>query len=239
MVKKLLLAITVLLVAPHWISAQPISTVYPMSPRLDSLQAAVYAQLNIKAGGSRKITDVVTTKAINRGVMATCATYPALEKIDTVILNRYDSTGTLPADFHRLARVWRIRGDTLLIPVKIVDPDSVEFYKKEQGEFRHKKASNTSPDLCWTHGRDLRFFPRFVGRLSTSVDTLQIEYLALDAPLSSDADTTVIDPYYINKVIDYACMVVSATRENFDDAAWYFRQFQGLPALPREVELKK
>lgn len=236
MAKKLFLFIMLL---ASTACSQTISRTYTENPRLDSLQAAVYAQLNIKAGGSRKITDVVVTRAINRAIIATCTDYPALELTDTVLVGRSDTLGTLPAKFDRFRTVFRLRGDTLMIPLLVINPDSLQNYKKDLKSYRHQKANPLSPDLCWTHGIKLRLYPKFVGKTSTSIDTMQITFFGIDAGLSNDSDTTIVDPRYINKIILYACGEVSATRQNFDDAGYYFRRYGGQTGIDRVQELKK
>lgn len=237
MVKKLIPLLLLLLASTGF--SQTVSRTYTESPQLDSLQAAVYAQLNIRAGGSRKITDVVVTKAINRGIIATCTDYPALEAIDTVLIGRSDTLGTLPANFNRLRKAWRLRGDTLMIPVTIINPDSIQFYKKERKSYSHEKVNPESPDLCWTHGIKLRMFPKFVGTASTIIDTIQISYYGIDRGLPEDSSVTIVAPQYINKIILYACGEISATRQNFDDAGYYYGRYGGQSATDRIEELKK
>ena len=228
-----------LLLLASTVAPQTVSRTYTESPRLDSLQAAVYSRLNIKAGGSRRINDVLVTHAINRAIIATCIDFPALELIDTVLIGKSDTLGTLPAKFHRLRKVWRMRGDTLMIPVMIINPDSVQFYKTERKSYRHNKTNPMSPDLCWTHGVKLRMYPKFIGKASTTIDTMQITYFGIDAGLSADADTTIVAPSYIKHIIDYACGDVSMSRNNFNEASAFFQMYGGRSAVDRVQELKK
>lgn len=235
---KLVVIVSTFLLCCPVLSAQTIARAYSQSPALDSLREAVFAQLNIRPGGSRRITAEIVNKALNRGQAQVCIDYPALEKIDTVLVNRYDTGGTLPADFRSLRSVWRCIGDTVYVPLTIINPDSARILISQYQEMKHDKQNPLSPMYCWTHGRKLRLWPRFIGG-TTTVDTLQIEYFALGAALVNDSDSTRIAPDYINKLIFYACADVSAVRLDFEEAAYYLARYAAQPVSDRRQELKK
>lgn len=232
MVSKLL----ILLLVPCLCFGQ----VYTVQPRLDSLQLAVLSQLNLPSTGSSRITLAVTTRAINRAYGQTCQDYPAYELTDTVVILKSDTSGSLPADFLRLRQAFKLRGDTLRLPMKIVDPTLLDTIFPAVADNIQKKTLLTSPLRTWTHARTLFVHPKYIRSTAGTTDTFLVLYYAAGTALSASTDSVKVEPEYIERIIHYACKLLSATRRNFDDAAWYATEYdKGLrPPKPRELELK-
>jgi hypothetical protein len=206
----------------------------PIYPRLDSLNAAVYAQLNVKATGTTRLTAGKLRYALNRAQAKVATDFPALEKSDTVLISRSVEGGTLNADFQRLFAVNKRRGDTLRYALKIIPVDSVPLLNPATPQ---KPMDVESPAHCWSWGRQLRMHPKIRG----AVDTFYVDYYALPPRMNSLSDTCLIPSEYLELVVFYACGLLSATREGYDEANWYFQWYeaQKRPPISREAELKQ
>jgi len=191
----------------------------PIYPRLDSMQAAVYAQLNISSSGTSRITSAKVRYALNRAQAKTATDFPVIEKQDTVIIVRASEGGSLNADFQRLFQVFKRRGDTLRYPMHIIPVDSLSLLKPSVSQVR---TTVESPALCWSYGRKLWTHPKVIG----TPDTFFVDYYALPDRMDSLRDTCYVPGEYLEHVIFYACGLLSATRELFDEANWYLQWYE-------------
>jgi len=206
----------------------------PIYPRLDSLEAAIYAQLNVSSTGSSRLTGVRLRYAANRAQARVATDFPALEKTDTVIITRGSEGGTLNSDFQRLFQVFKRRGDTLRYPMHIIPSDSLPLLTPAKPQ---QAGDVESPAYCWSWGRTLRTHPK----IRTIADTFFVDYYALPPRMDSLNDTCLIPGEYLELVVFYACGILSGTRELFDEANWYLQWYdaQKQPPIPREAELKQ
>jgi hypothetical protein len=206
----------------------------PVYPREDSMAAAVYSRLNVSATGTTRVTADRVRYALNIAQAQVATDFPALQKTDTVIISRGVEGGALNADFQRLQAVYKRRGDTLRYAMKIVPVDSVPLLSPKKTQ---EVSDVESPSVCWTWGKYLRTHPKIRG----SVDTFFVDYYALPPRMDSTNDTCLIPGEYLGSVILYASGLLSATREEFDVANWYFQAYeaQKQPPVSRESELKQ
>ncbi|MFH1740222.1 MAG: hypothetical protein ABIH23_14535 [bacterium] len=206
----------------------------PIYPRLDSMQASVYAQLNVSASGTTGLTAVKLRYALNRSQAKIATDFPALEKVDTVILVRASEGGSLNSDFSRLLAVQKRRGDSLRYAMRIIPADSAHLLSPEKPQ---ERGQVISPAYCWSYGK--RFYTQ--PKVSIGADTFFVNYYALPPRMDSLNDTCLIPGEYLEQVIFYACGILSATRELFDEANWYLQWYEGMkqPPIPREAELKR
>lgn len=216
-------------------------SIYPISPRLDSMRLAVYSQLGINTTGSRGVPAATVNRALNRGLSQTCIDYPAIEALDTLFLQRDSEGVALADDFLRLKAVFRIIGDdSLRLPIRILNVDQIQAEFPTTALNIDKKPDRSSPAACFTYQGRLFPQPKYLGT-TDAVDTLLIHYFAMGNPLLADDSAAIVLPEYVEKIIQYACAEVSATRQNFSDASYYLQRYQmGLaPRKPREAELKQ
>ncbi|MDF1546097.1 MAG: hypothetical protein P1R58_13470 [bacterium] len=230
MKKYILLAFLLLMDRPV------LSQVYPISPRLDSLRATVLLQLRAASTGTRYLTEAVVNTAVNRGLAATCTRFPALEKFDTVTITKTIEGGALPSDFVRILYAWRIIGTDKRLALTYMEPDSFRVTMKSEGLYEQKKNDDLSPEYYYTYGRKLMQQPKWS---KDETDSVLVQYLAVDAQLASDADTTIILPEYLEKVIHYACAILAAGRNNFNESQFFMQMFEYGRPITREGELKK
>lgn len=194
---------------------------------LASLRKVVKYQLSTKGRATGALTDSTVDYALNRASVQTCTRYPAIEKLDTLYLTR-DSMGLgMAADFDRIKAVKKFAGDTVM-SIVYKHPDSLP---KEMGTWKIAKEPG---DLryFYTTGQRLMIWPKST---NYETDSILVEYYAQDAMLSSVTDSTAIHTKYIDKLVEYACMILSGTRHQWQDAAFYQAMFKDKPIPFEEI----
>lgn len=241
LVTKIWGVIAVLSLSVLFFDTSEAQSIYPISPRLDSMRLAVYSQLGINTTGSRGVPAATVNRALNRGLSQTCIDYPAIEALDTLFLQRDSEGVALADDFLRLKAVFRIIvGDSVRLPIRILNVDQIQGEFPASQDNSDQKSNRLNPENCFTYQGRLFLHPKYLGT-TDAVDTLLIHYFAMGNPLLADDSAAIVLPEYIEKIIHYACSEVSATRQNFSDASYYLQRYQmGLaPRKPREAELKQ
>lgn len=215
---------------------------FPISPRLDSLRLYVASQLNLKEGGTQGIPLAKIDRAISRGYSQVCIDYPAIEALDTVTLKRDNEGVSLAANFLRLSAAYKLVDSTVRIPMTIVNVSDLSAQFPTFEENKDKRGETISPRSCYTYNGRFFTHPKDrSGAVSTDSTLYLIQYYAMGQPLLSADSTVDVLPEYVEKVIQYACFVLSITQQDFAAAQFYFQHYQsGLgPRKPREAELKQ
>ena len=182
----------------------------PVGRQLSSLRTACY---NFLGEG---VADTATIDlGINIGVYETCADFPALEKIDTVVIARTDEGGVLSNDFDRFKErnaVYRLIGDTLRIPLGPL-PDSLKAKLPLPKDNTHQKDRIDDPGYYWEHAGRLVLHPKYT---KSQADTLLVYYYAYDIRLVATTDSILIKGRYVTKVLDmaFAYILAQAGRES-------------------------
>lgn len=211
-----------------------------VSPRLDSLRSRAFEQIDVPSGGSGRITTAVGTSAINRAISYVCSHAPAIEKIDTLYVDSISEGATLPSNFNRVKSAEMIHPDSLYrIPLMPVEADS-QF---KETPTLDQLVPDPSDPLASVHYRTFGgiFKLRPPWPRSDSA-TIILEYYADDSVLTVSASQTQVKPKWRECIINYAASLLSAKRNNFDDALYYLnlcRTDLGMPPLKREEYLEK
>jgi len=199
------------------------------SPRLDSLRAAVYSQLDVKDGGDRKITSAKVTRAINRAYEHVANRLPAIEATDTVVISKADDGGVLPDDFRTIGDVFRLWGDTIRVQLDVTPFDSLDVLAPTLDENIHQilltgDISPLNPRRCYVFNGRLYLHPKYAIDTTRS-DTLQVHYYAAAETLVDDTATVKVTGGYIEPIILYSCSLLSMTRNDFEAAMAYMQMY--------------
>ena len=217
-----------------------LSQTYSAPVRLDSLQISCYQQLRVDTAGTAYMTDQMVRFALNRGLAQVCIDFPALEKMDTVVVDKDAAGGALASDFLRIEKVFKMIGDTLWIPVQYVTLDSLYAVAPTADGYMHDKANIADPRYCYTFAQRLLFHPKDA-KASTDADTFLVLYYAADDRLLDDTSTVAILPEYIPALIDYACADLAALKRDLQESMFYRSRYREIKQgrIPREAELKE
>jgi len=198
---------------------------YSINPSRDSLTVAVLNQLHVPSTGDNELTTAIVHKQINKSVAQVCTDFPAVEKLDTVIIGRWQEGGSLNTDFDRAYSVMKIVGDTLRVPINRLPDDSLfDRLGGETGlEYDYDKLSH--PRYFNPFDYYLFVYPK-VAIDSAGVDTFLVKYYAMDDALTSATDSTVINPRFINPLISHVCYMLSLYREDDNAAAIYKKDYE-------------
>lgn len=215
---------------------------YTISPRRDSLRINAYGQLDIPTTGTGKITDARVNYAINEAISEICDMYPAIEKVDTILVTRDTAFYVLNSDFIRVKGLFVIRkyGSTgsqyIWEPVECIKIDTLSDIFDTREENVDKPGTDTKLLKAFTYGRKMMFQPKNYAAV-TSPDTFIVLYDARDTALTADASTTSIDPRYMDELAALIKSKILDIRVD-RDGAMYYRQ-PTKPYTPREAELIK
>lgn len=213
----------------------------PIGRDLASLRRGCYYQLPGCTTSTSIISTSVVDFAINRAIAETCKKYPAIEKLDTIGVSKDDEGVALNSDFLRIKKVFRMGSDTLRYPLAPIPTDSVFSFQGDlKNHYHEDKNSLLSIKYFSTFGKRLLLHPK-PAKLNADPDSFLVYYFAQDAMLVNSTDSTAVSSDYTEKVILYACAVLSATRRDYQAAAFYMNMFE--PKIPpvqsREMEMKK
>lgn len=193
----------------------------PIDRDLESLRSIIRYQLTTKGIATGLLTDATVDYAINRAIVQTCTKYPAIEKMDTVVVTN-DSVGAgLNPDFDRIKGLIKFYGDTT--EAMIYKPPDILPEVMGTKESGIEDLDKNETRYYYTNGLRLMVWPK---PADGSPDTFLVEYYAIDAMLSASTDSTAIYQKYIEKVINYACVILSGTRRQYNDANFYFNLYR-------------
>jgi len=191
----------------------------PVTPSRDSLSARCYRMLNIPVTGTKQNPTTNMYDALNGGLAAVCRDFPALEKIDTLTIDREADGAALPTDFVRLKSVFRMKGDTLRLPLKIIDIDAIPLLTLPEKSATQDKGDITSPGFAYTYGGRLMTHPKYI--IPSLADSFLVYYYAMDDKIDSASDTVFIAKEYLNALTYFACWQLSAVRGDFQGATYW------------------
>ena len=222
------------------LSTTVLAQTYPVSPQRDSIQAACLSALGLGVAGNTLIPVATVQKAINRSISQVCLDFPAIEKMDTLTTGSDEEGAALPDDFLRVRALFKMKGDTLRIPIEYKPLDSLLRLTPTDLMATHKIGEAMSPSYYYTFGQRLLFHPKYAIPSATS-DSFLLMYYAMDDQLGSDTEVTLILPEYLDAIVFYACAQLSIRRGNMADADFFYNSYNAMlrERKPREAELKK
>lgn len=218
--------------------------VYSINPSLDSLRVNALAKINSSTSGN--MTDAKINFTINMCVGIVCDGFPAIEKVDTLVVNRASSGFAFNSDFLRVQSVFRIDqyGDEgeqeIWTPINYIPYDSLAIIF----DTKRKNADDLGKDLdlltAYSWGRMLYFTPKNYTPVGDP-DSFIVYYYARDAMLVSGTDSTNIAPEYMDELMYLIMSELESIQEDYGASNFYFNRYQsfiGMPK-PREIDLKK
>lgn len=220
-------------------SANAGAAVYPVDNVLDTLRKACFYQVRVKTTGTLSITEDMATYVLNRSLARVCREFPALEKIDTVVVSSATEGAALNSDFLRIRQVFKIIGNTR-IPLDFKPREELFAAGATDGGYAHDISKATQPRYCFTHGQRLLFHPKDA-KASGTPDSFLVLYWAMDDKFTADTSTTAIAPEYIDALLYAAMAELSAMKKDYTAAQFYWGRFEQEKGnvQPREAELKQ
>lgn len=197
------------------------ATVYPVDNILDSLQKACLYQLRGDTLGTRKdMTNDMIRYGLNTSLIRVCKEFPALEKLDTLVVYKEDEGAALPTDFDRMKQVFRMKGDTLRIPLEFRAIESLRQVTPTTEENLHELDELLSPQWAYSWADRFYLHPKYAID-SSEIDSFLILYYAMDAGMDTSGATTAIDSKYIDVLLLATFAKLSAMKLDFTSAAYY------------------
>jgi len=179
--------------------------VYSINPSFDSLKANALAMLNSSASGN--VTTAKVNFIVNMSIGEICDAFPALEKVDTLIVNRSVDGHALNSDFLRIKSVFRIdRFGDLSNQQKIWTPINYVPYDSLATIFNTPKKNaddlGDTQDLLTSYiwNRKLYFQPLNY-KPTSDPDSFVVFYYARDVQLVAGTDSTKIAPEYMEELM--------------------------------------
>lgn len=212
----------------------------PITPTRDSLSIAAFQQLNVVTTGDDQITTAKCYGALNQALLQVCRDFPAYEKIDTVTIDKTAEGGALANDFLRLKSVFRMKGDTLRVPLQVVDMDSLPGLSPRDSVAVQEKGNILSPRYAYTYANRLLTHPKYI--ISGSADSFLVCYYALDDKLTSATDSVSIDKTYLTALKYYACYSLLAMIQDYEGAMFWLGLYDkevNSVGKARAMELRK
>lgn len=214
---------------------------WAISPRLDSLTAKVLSNANLPPGGTNEISVASVKADVNRAIDWVCRKFPAIEKLDTLLIDSAMTGGTLPGDFRAVSWAMQIAensdGVKFTRPMAPIDVDSLGWgaYVIDDQVI---DVDADAPKLNY-FTRGAVFFTRpFWSR----PDTLQVQlaYFAIDTSLNADSSRTSVAKDYLERVEHRATAFVFARKMQYGAAQFWLALAEGNPIpVMREEEGKK
>jgi len=196
-----------------------------ISTRRDSLRTNVCWYLGISTSGTDLLTTAKINNAVNNAIHETCKDYPAYVKLDTVKIDSAAVGGSLNNDFRDLKTVFFILGDTVRMPVEIIEPDTLKRKQPTISDNLFVEGKNVIVRYCWSEDSLLRISAKWRNAVDTA--KFEIEYFAYDSMLTSDSDKTLISADYLLNVIYRACSTLEEIRGNPAKADKWLLRYRG------------
>lgn len=207
--------------------------------RRDSIRLAVYNRLNLASTGSDVATTARVNEAINAAISQICRQYPAVEKIDTVVLYSIIEGAALNSDYLRGHWAFRKAGDSARYAMQYKPMDSLFSAMGGDAISQGQKLGDPLSPRYWYSFADRFFTYPFVQANFTSPDSFIVMYYADGQPLTSDVSRTDIQKEYRDALIYLTCAKVSEIRKQFEEAASFYAASQRAAVVPRETEGKR
>lgn len=234
-----------LIIIIMFLSASAYAQTYSINPSLDSLRLNAFGQLSIPATGTGRVTTSAANFIINKSIGDVCDAYPALEKIDTLSVDRSASGYTLNSDFLRVRHVFRVdyyndqQSQQLWFPLNYINFDSLaSVYATKKENVDEIKKIFGERTTYYTFGRQLFLHPKNYS-LTTDPDTLIVFYYARDRMLTTGTDSTRISPEYMDELMSYIMAGLKALQEDYDVSGFYYNNNNSAIPVTREGQLKR
>lgn len=239
---KNIITILILLFVVGSLSAQT----YSISPSFDSMQVNALKMLNIISSGNGYVTTPQIKYVINLSIGEICDAFPALEKVDTVVVWRDSAGFDLNADFLRIKSVFRIdqAGDDgdieIWTPINYIPYDSLAIIFDSRSKNVDDKSKIEQLRTSYTWGRQLRFHPKNYSS-SANPDSFVVYYYARDVFLVNGTDSTSIAPEYMGELMNYIKSEIKILQEEYKVSDFYLGRYNAsaVTPKPREVDLKR
>jgi hypothetical protein len=223
-IKKLLILVLIPVVA---YSADPIS------PRRDSLRTYVYRMIPADTAGTDLLPKATVNLALNLALDATSRLYPAVEKLDTVVVDSTTEGGTFNSDFLRIYKVHRIVGSRIRAQLLPLAVDTTQPLAKDEGDYIQSFDKATDPAFYYTFKGMLMTQPK-IRKSPAFPDSFLVSYYALAPGLANDSDTTVVLKEYRQAVIYWAVAFCQEIRHRMDLVDYWLNKFGSYRAEPVE-----
>ena len=227
--KKLLIALCLLSVT---VSAET-------SPQLDSIRIAAYNQIGVPAAGTLRITGAIANAIINYGIQKVSTDFPAVEKLDTIVIDTVSEGGALSSDFVRIRWAQLMQGFDQRIPLEYLVEDSLFLIKPSDEQTKAKADNLTDSRYYYTMAGKLLIWPKMViGDVMADGDSalVLIGYYAVGDALSSGTDSTNIPSEYRDELIAWVCHRLEALRYRYNASAFWKAQYD---AAVKQTGFKK
>ena len=219
--------------------------VYSINPSFDSLRANVLAMLNSSTSGN--VSTAKVDYIINMSIGEVCDAFPAIEKVDTLSVNRSVAGHPLNNDFLRLKSLFRVDsyGDAdneqrIWMPINYVPYDSlaIVFDTKKKNAYQFSKTDTMLTAYTWN--RNLYFQPLNY-KPTNDPDIFIVFYYARDEVLVNGTDSTNIAPEYMEELTYYIMSWIRTLQEDYEVSDFYLNRYKASSVTPksREVDLKK
>jgi hypothetical protein len=166
------------------------------------------------------MTNDMIRYALNTALIRVCKEFPALEKLDTLVVYKEDEGAALPTDFDRMKQVFRMKGDTLRLPLEFRPVESLREVTPAIKNNLHKKDKLLSPQYAYPWAGRFMLHPKYAID-SSEIDSFLILYYAMDEGMDTSGATTAIDAKYINVLLLATFAKLSAMKKDFTSAAYY------------------
>jgi len=222
----------------------PVLAVGQTSPRLDSMTVAALNQLGIKPTGTDLVTLAKVYEFVNVAIEDVSTSWPAIEKVDTVVARDSVESAVLPSDFVSIYSCDWILGDSIRIPLEYVPRDSLSHL------LSNAETAMAEPAKI-IKGEEKFYYSTFAGGLYTCPKvwhdsslggsiSLFVCYYARGAKLTAVGDTTTVLSKYRRYIRWHVCEQIDLLCGRVDRAAyWRGLYTAGLPPQMREIEGKK
>jgi hypothetical protein len=156
----------------------------------------VFVRANLPTTGTNQVSTATVARIVNAKILVVCIDFPAIEKLDTILIDSTMEGGVLPSDFDRLRYVQMIYSDIVRVPLTPLPPDSAKW--ATPGDATQDQSVEAGPPNYYTAGGYLMLHPKW-SRGDTG--TYLISYYATDTALTDDASQTSVDTRYLDAVI--------------------------------------
>ena len=184
--------------------------------QLDSLKKEVRLSVRFSS------PDSVLIWALNTAFQEVCNDFDAIPKLDTITI-REDSVGVaLNTDFLRPNWVMKRIADSIWVPMGLILADTVYEIVLIETDAELKQRKKLEPRYYFRHGK-LFTHPKYAK--DTTAQDFIVAYWAAERHITAADTATVIEPNFLNAVIEYASYVVHRSRSNFVNAAVFRKDY--------------
>ena len=209
------------------------------SPQLDSIRVAAFNQIGVPAAGTLRITDAIANAIINYGIQRVSTDFPAVEKLDTIVIDTLSEGGALNSDFVRIRWAQLMQGFDQRIPLEYLIEDSLFLMLPSEEGTEAEADDKTSSRYYYTMAGRLMVWPKMViGDAMADGDSalVVIGYYAVGDFLSSGTDSTNIPSEYRDELISWVCHRLEALRYRYNASAFWKAQYD---AAAKQTGFKK